>query len=393
MRFLVVPSAAPRRACKSSLFCVLLALLTASLSAKTKDVPRTVPAAESQAKDKDKDKEKDAVSIKNADRYDIERIGDRRIGHGFNLYSLKREHQLGRNMAAAFDRTTKLVTDPLVNDYVNRIAQRIVRNSDAIVPFTVKVIDSGDMPRAYGLPGGFLYVDSALILASDGEAELAAVMAHEIAHVAARHATRALTRRDMTDIIGSMAMVAGPAGLAMEDFGSLAGPLSVKKFYRDAEYEADLLAIEYAYASGYDPQAFVGALEKLHAIELERQANRAKIPGYHLAVKMPFHNKIARSFASYPLTEERIDRLHSEIPAFLPARKDYILDTDEFQDVKAHLLAAQTPVLRHHSGDEDNKGPVLRRSADSDSDIPNAPNSASQFQPAGVAGAFLSQHP
>ena len=385
MRFLVVPSAALRRACKTPLPCILIAFLTTPLPAKTKDVPRTVPPAESQTKDKDKD----VIAIKNADRYDIEHIGDRRIGRGFNLYSLKREHQLGRTMAAAFDRTTKLVTDPIVNDYVNRIAQRIVRNSDAIVPFTVKVIDSGDMPRAYGLPGGFLYVDSALILASDGEAELAAVMAHEIAHVAARHATRALTRREMTDIIGSMAMVAGPAGLAMEDFGSLAGPLSVKKFYRDAEYEADLLAIEYAYASGYDPQAFVGALEKLHAIELERQANLAKIPGYHLATKMPFHNKIARSFASYPLTEERIDRLHSEIPAFLPARKDYVLDTDEFQDVKAHLLAAQTPVLRHHSGDEDNKGPVLRRTADSDSDIPNAPTSPSQFQPAGVAGAFL----
>ena len=389
MRFSVVPSAAPRRACKSPLFCVLFALVTTSFAAKTKDVPRTVPAAESQTKDKDKD----VISIKNADRYDIERIGNRGIGHGFNLYSLKRERQLGRNMAVAFDRTTKLVTDPIVNDYVNRVAQRIVRNSDAIVPFTVRVIDSGDMPRAYGLPGGFLYVDSALILASDGEAELAAVMAHEIAHVAARHATRALTRRDMTDIIGSMAMVAGPAGLAMEDVGSLAGPLSVKKFYRDAEYEADLLAIEYAYACGYDPQAFVGALEKLHAIELERQANLAKIPGYHLATKMPFHNKIARGFASYPLTEERIDRLHSEIPAFLPARKDYILDTDEFQEVKAHLLAAQTPVLRHHAGEEDNKGPVLRRTADSDSDIPNAPNSPSQFQPAGVAGAFLTQRP
>jgi predicted Zn-dependent protease len=387
MRFLVVPSAALRRACKTPLPCILIAFLTTPLPAKTKDVPHAVAPVESQTKDKNKD------VIKNHDKYDVERIGDRRIGHGFNLYSLKRERQLGRNMAAAFDRTTKLVTDPIVNDYVNRIAQRIVRNSDATVPFTVKVIDSGDMPRAYGLPGGFLYVDSALILASDGEAELAAVMAHEIAHVAARHATRALTRRDMTDIIGSMAMVAGPAGLAMEDFGSLAGPLSVKKFYRDAEYEADLLAIEYAYACGYDPQAFVGALEKLHAIELERQANLAKIRGYHLATRMPFHSKIARGFASYPLTEERIDRLHSEIPAFLPARKDYILDTDEFQEVKAHLLAARAPMLRHHSGDDDNKGPVLRRTADSDSDIPNSPNSPSQFQPGGVADAFLAQHP
>src|SRR5579859_5630240 len=284
MRFPVVPSALVRRACAPFLLGILIALLAAPLSAKRKDVPRIVPPAESPAQDKDKE----IVSEKNAEKYDIEHIGSRGIGHGFNLYSLKREHSLGQSMAVAFDRTTRPVTDPIVNDYVNRLAQRIVRNSDAVVPYIVKVIDSGEMPRAYGLPGGFLYVDSALILASDGEAELAAVMAQEIAHVAARHATRALTRREMTDIIGSMAMVAGPAGMAVENVGGLAGPLSVKKFYRDAEYEADLLAIEYAYASGYDPQAFVGALEKLHAIELQRQANLAKIPGYHLASRLPF---------------------------------------------------------------------------------------------------------
>lgn len=387
MRFKVVPSAPLRRASASPLLCIVIALLANPLAAKTKDVPRTVPPAESQKQDHDKD----VVSPRNAEKYDIERIGARGIGHGLNFYSLKREHQLGLNMAAAFDRNTKLVTDPVVNEYVNRIAQRIVRNSDAVVPFTVKVIDSGDLPRAYGLPGGFLYVDSALILASDGEAELATVMAHEIAHVAARHATRALTRKDMTNILGSMAMIAGPAGIAAEDAGGLAGPLSVKKFYRDAEYEADLLGIEYSYASGYDPQAYLGALEKLHALELKKQEEFAKIPGFRLASKVPFHGKIARSFASYPLTEERIDRLHSELSTYLPPRKDYILDTDEFQDVKAHLLAAQTPILHHHSGDDDNKGPVLRRAADSDSDIPNNPAPNDHLR-AIAAGAFVTQH-
>lgn len=383
MRFPVVLSAPSPRACSSPLLCILVALLAIPLAAKDKDVPR-IPPAESSAPDKD------VVSTRNAEKYDVTRIGSRGIGHGFNIYSLKREHQLGLNMAAAFDRTTKLVTDPMVADYINRLAQRIVRNSDAVIPFTVKVIDSGDMPRAFGLPGGFLYVDSALILASDGEAELATVMAHEIAHVAARHATRALTRKEMSNILGSMAMIAGPAGVAMEDAGGIAGPLSVKKFYRDAEYEADLLAIEYAYASGYDPQAFLGALEKLHAIELKRSEDFAKIPGYHLASKIPFHSKIARSFASYPLTEERIDRLHSELSSYLPTRKDYILDTDEFQEVKARLLAAQTPILRHHSGEEDNKGPVLRRTADSDSDLPNAPTSNDQFRALG--SAFVTGH-
>jgi predicted Zn-dependent protease len=156
--------------------------------------------------------------------------------------------------------------------------------------------------------------------------------------------------------------LAGPAGVALENAGGIAGPLSLKKFMRDAEYEADLLGLEYIYAAGYDPQAMLDALEKLHAIEEERNAAFAKIPGYHFVSKLPFHSKIARSLSSYPVTEERIQRLQTEIAAFLPNRRDYVLDTDEFQEVKANLLASRTPVLRRHSGDDDgNKGPVLRR--------------------------------
>jgi len=306
------------------------------------------------------------------EKYDINHIGQRGIGRGFNLYSVKHEFELGRNMAAAFDRSMKMIHDTSVNAYVNRLAQKIVRYSDAEIPFTVKVIDSGDIPRAYGLPGGFLYVDSALILSADDEAELAGVIAHEIAHVAARHATRAMTRRDVCRIIDSIAYVAGPAGAGAADIGGLAGPLSVKKFSRDAEYEADLLGIEYAYAAGYDPQALLAALEKLHAIEEQKKSDMAKIPGYHLGSKIPFHSKIAKSFANYPLTEERIGRLQSEIVQFLPSRKDYILDTDEFQEVKTRLLQSQIPVLRHHpnGNEEDNKGPVLRRHPENDEVIP-----------------------
>lgn len=306
---------------------------------------------------------KEARELKKPEKYDIDHIGQRGIGHGFNLYSVKREHELGQSLAASFDRMTRVIHDPVVNDYINSLAQKIVRYSDADVPFTVKVIDSGDVPRAYGLPGGFLYVDSALILSADGEAELASVMAHEIAHVAARHATRALTRKHVCDVVGSIAMVAGPAGMGVADAGGLAGPLSVKKFSRDAEYEADLLGIEYAYAAGYDPQGLLDALEKLHVIEIQRKEELSKVPGAHLASKIPFHSGIAKGLSNYPLTEERIERLQVEIAAFLPDRKDYIIDTNEFQEVKARLLASQTLVLRHHGGgsDDDSKGPVLRR--------------------------------
>jgi len=306
-------------------------------------------------------------------KYDVTRIGSRGIGHGFNIYSLKRERQLGESLAAAFDRSSRIVTDPALNDYVNSVAQKLVRNSDAEVPFTVRLIDSSEIPRAYGLPGGFLYIDSALIFAAESEAELAGVIAHEIAHVAARHATRALTRKSLCSLTGTLSLLTGPVGMILEDAGSVAGPLSVKKFSRDSEYEADLLGIEYAYAAGYDPEALLSALEKLHALEVERSAAFAQIPGYHLAMKMPFHNQIARGFSNYPLTEERIHRLQGEIATFLPDRKEYIVDTNEFQDIKARLLSLRGPLqLRRHSEDGNPNAPVLRRPAPDDSDTATA---------------------
>jgi predicted Zn-dependent protease len=360
---------------------VLSPVISMATPASQPGEPPALPTVEAPSKETPKDSKK-------PNKYDIEHIGQRGIGHGFNLYSVKREFELGRNIAAAFDRSTKIIHDDAVNSYVNRLAQKIVRYSDAEVPFTVKVIDSGDIPRAYGLPGGFLYVDSALILSADDEAELAAVMAHEIAHVAARHATRAMTRRDVCRIIDSVAYVAGPAGAGAADIGGLAGPLSVKKFSRDAEYEADLLAIEYAYAAGYDPQALLDALEKLHAIEEHKKSEMAKIPGYHLTTKLPFHSKIAKTLANYPLTEERIGRIQSEMAEFLPNRKDYILDTDEFQEVKARLLASQAPVLHHHANDDaGNNTPVLRRHPETDDVID--PSNVAPLSPRNVSVSFV----
>ena len=340
--------------------CILLALLTQSRAPAQvgePDVPSTQPSAQSP--------KKDAVGKEDANKvnkYDVDRIGQRDISRGWNVYSDRREYELGQKLAAAVQRNTKFINDPVINDYVNRVGQKLVRNSDAKVPFTIRVIDSGDNPRAYSLPGGFLYVDKALILAADGEAELASVMAHEIAHVAARHATRALTRKNLCSLVDTVAFFTGPTGMILEDVGGVAGPLSVKKFNRDAEYEADLLGIEYAYAAGYDPQALLVALEKLHALEVRRAALFAKLPGYHWATRLPFHRGLAKSFSNYPLTEERMHRLQSEIPTFLPDRKDYVVDTNEFQEVKARLLASEGPTLRRHSPGEDaGKGPVLRR--------------------------------
>jgi len=354
------------------ILCVVATLVPGLWAqAPVPDTDDDSPAAASKDTARQEDaKQEDAKKIA---KYDVSRIGSRGIGHGFNMYTLKHERQLGESLAAAFDRSSRIVTDPVLNDYVNRVAQKLVRNSDAEVPFTVRLIDSSEIPRAYGLPGGFLYVDSALIFAAESEAELAGVIAHEIAHVAARHATRALTRKNLYSLTGTLSLLTGPVGIILEDAGGVAGPLSVKKFARDSEYEADLLGIEYAYSAGYDPEALLSALEKLHAMEVERSAAFAKIPGYHLAMKMPFHNKIARGFSNYPLTEDRVRRLQGEIATFLPDRKEYIVDTNEFQDIKERLLSLRGPLqLRRHSDDQNPNAPVLRRPPQDDMDVTTA---------------------
>lgn len=344
----------------------LTVLLVAFLSISA--VAQTRTAESPEIRESSTAREHPVADSKKIAKYDVNRIGQRDIGRGVNIYSRKRERALGEKFAAVLDRSTRLVNDEVVNQYISRIGERIGRNSDADFPFTIRIVDSGDVPRAYGLPGGFLYVSRALILSADEEAELAGVMAHEIAHVAARHATRALTRKELFRVVGSAAMLAGAAGIFFEDAGGLVGPLSVNKFDRDAEYEADLLGVEYAYAAGYDPEAVVTALEKLHMLELGRNAALGKIPGYHAATKIPWHAKLAKGFATYPSTEERIHRLQQEIPAFLPDRKEYIVDTEEFEEVKARLLESNKPVLRHHSGDQDGNGPVLRRTQEYQND-------------------------
>ena len=288
-------------------------------------------------------------------RYDVDHIGQRSIGNGVNLYSLEKERALGRAMSAAIDLHTRFVTDPDVNDYINRLGQKIARNSDAQVPFTIKVIDSPDM-RAFALPGGFLYVDKGLIMGVDSEAELAGLMAHEIAHVAARHATRFATRKYAWNLISIPLSYLGPVAIGTRPIG----PLTLRKFNRNAEIEADLLGVEYQYAAGYDPQAFVQALEKLHRNETMLRAQLAK--ALPRAVKMPLHDQIARAFANYPPTEERIEKVQTAISALLPSRDDYIFDTSEFQDVKAKLAWADRPILRRRRpGDSPANAPVLHR--------------------------------
>ena len=251
-------------------------------------------------------------------KYDVNKIGDRGVGKGLDFYSLSKETELGREMAAEVEAGAKLVRDPVVTEYVNRVGQNLVRNSDAIVPFTIKVLDNDEV-NAFALPGGFFYVNSGLILAADNEAELAGVMAHEIAHVAARHATKNATKSQIFNLVSiPLIFVGGPAGYAARQVLGLALPMSMLKFSRDAEREADMLGLEYQYASGYDPQEFVRFFEKL---KLDKKKT----------------NVFAKAFATHPMTQDRIKRAQKEITDYLPAREDYIVDTSEFQDVKRRL--------------------------------------------------------
>ena len=288
-------------------------------------------------------------------KYDVSKIGDRGIGSGLDFYSLEKEEALGRELAADVERDARLITDPVVTEYVNRVAQNLVRNSDAKVPFTVKVIDSEEV-NAFALPGGFFYVNSGLILAADNEAELAGVMAHEIAHVAARHATKNDTKAQILNLASvPLIFLGGPIGYAVREAVGFAVPLGYMKFSRDMEREADLLGLEYAYATGYDPQEFVRFFETLKAREKAKQS------------------LLAKAFASHPMTGDRIKRAQQEIEKYLPPKREYIVDSSDFEAVKAHLAALENseridsihslprPTLRRRDRRDEDGPPRLER--------------------------------
>ncbi len=252
---------------------------------------------------------------------DVEAIGNRNVGKGVNFYSIEHEIALGKGLAQEVERSSKLIDDPVVVEYVNRVGQNLVRNSDAKVPFTIKVIDSDEV-NAFALPGGFFYVNSGLILRAQEESELAGVMAHEISHVTARHGTKQATKGEMMQLATIPLMLLGPggwAGYGIYQALQLAIPLSYLKFSRDDEREADFLGLQYMYKAGYDPNAYVTFFERIQADEKRR-------PG-----------TIPKFFSTHPPTPERIAGAQKEIARILPERDEYIVTTSEFDMVKSRL--------------------------------------------------------
>src|SRR6266851_560859 len=287
----------------------------------TPDPAKTQPASEqTQAGQQKPIEQKDTVNPKNS-KEDVEAIGNRSVGKGINLYSLEHEIALGKGLAQEVERSSKLIDDPVVTEYVNRVGQNLVRNSDARVPFTIKVIDSDEV-NAFALPGGFFYVNSGLVLRAQEESELAGVMAHEISHVTARHGTKNASKGELMQLATIPLMLLGPvgwAGYGIYEGLNIAIPLTYLKFNRDAEREADFLGLQYMYKAGYDPNSYVTFFERIQADEKRR-------PG-----------TIPKVFSTHPPTPERIANTQKEIARILPAKQEYIVTTSEFDSVKARL--------------------------------------------------------
>jgi len=272
---------------------------------------------------------------------DPDEIGNRDVGKGVNFYSIEKEIALGKQMAQEVERQAKIVDDPIIAEYVNRIGQNLVRNSDAKVPFTIKVIDSQEI-NAFALPGGFFFVNTGILLNADNEAEMAGVMAHEIAHVAARHGTRQATRGDIVNY-GSIPLIflGGWTGYAIRQGMGLAIPMGFLSFSRGFESEADMLGLEYMYKAGYDPTCFVDFFEKVQSQEKRKPGTMSKV------------------FSTHPPTDDRIKAAQKNIQQLLKAKPEYVVSTSEFVDVKARTMALHN--RRKIDNSKDSGRPTLRR--------------------------------
>ena len=295
--------------------------------AKEEEVEKSEKADKNEKKKKNSKKDPDA-------------IGDRDVGKGVNFYSLEKEIALGKQVAQEIERQAKVIDDPVIAEYVNRVGQNLVRNSDVKVPVTIKVLDAEEV-NAMALPGGFFFVNVGLILKAENESELAGVMAHEIAHIAARHGTRQATRGQVINLASiPLIFMGGWTGYGIRQATSILVPIGFLKFSRSFEQEADLLGLQYMYKAGYDPTGFVDFFEKIQSMEKKKPGTMAKV------------------FSSHPMTDDRIKDSQKNIQEILEARPEYVVTTSEFNDVKARLASMQN---RRKIDDKDDNRPKLKK--------------------------------
>lgn len=290
--------------------------------------------------DDQKSTEEQKTKPKKGKKNDPDAIGDRDVSGKLNWYSLEKEIALGKGLAQEIERQAKIVDDPVIAEYVNRVGQNLVRNSDCQVPVTIKVIDT-DEPNAMALPGGFFFVNTGLITLAENESEIAGVMGHEIAHIAARHGTRQATRGQIVNLATiPMIFLGGWTGYGIRQAASLAIPLGFLQFSRAFEAEADLLGLQYMYKAGYDPNGFVDFFERLEAMEKRK-------PG-----------AISKLFRSHPPTDDRITTAQKNIADLLKEKPEYVVTTSEFDAVKDRLAMLAS---RRRATPEDPNRPSLRK--------------------------------
>ena len=294
---------------------------------------------------------------------DVEEIGNRDINKGnWNMMSIEKEIGLGKQLAQEIERQVKLIDDPEINEFVSRVGQNLVRNSDAKVPFTIKVIDSDEI-NAFALPGGFFYVNSGLITSADEEAELAGVMAHEIAHVTARHGTEQYTKGTIANYATlPLIFLGGGLGYGLYQAAGFLVPLKFLQFSRSAETEADFLGLQYVCKTGYDPTAFVSFFEKI-------QAQEKKKPG-----------RLSKAFSTHPPTADRIEKTQANISTILPESDQYVINTSEFDRIKGKLIALENR-KRPAEGEKSNRPSLKRRTSGETEDASEEPTQKEDDRP------------
>jgi predicted Zn-dependent protease len=287
-----------------------------------------------------------------AKKKDPEAIGARKVDSGINFYSVEKEIALGKQLAIEVQRQAKLLDDPIINEYINRLTQNLARNSDVKFPVTVNVIDD-DVVNAFTLPGGYLFINTGLIRLSESESELASAISHELGHVAARHYVRQASRGDL--INGAtlpLIFLGGVPGLAARELANIGVPVGMFKFSRDFETEADMLGIQYLYKTGYDPTAAVDMFERVEAASQRH-------PG-----------AVSQLFNTHPLTTDRITKAQKNIQQNLPPRAEYVVNTSEYEDVRARLVGMQeqrkiqekpAPTLLNKPGESKDERPTLKK--------------------------------
>jgi predicted Zn-dependent protease len=335
--------------------------------AQTQDPPKTppdattpdvTPAPASTTTKTQTTKEKKKVKAKE----DPDEIGNRDVGKGVNMYSLEKEIAMGKGLANEIERQAKLCDDPVITEYINRVGQNLVRNSDCKVPVTIKVIDT-DEPNAMALPGGFFFVNTGLITLAENEAEVAGVMGHELAHIAARHGTRQATRGQIANLATiPLIFMGGWTGYGIRQAVSILIPVGFLAFSRAFESEADMLGLEYMYKAGYDPNGFVDFFERLQALEKRK-------PG-----------AVSKIFSSHPPTDDRIKAAQENIARLLKEKPEYVVTTSEFDAVRDRLALLNN---RHKAapGTKDDAGRPQLKKAPGGSTTPVESGDGTSAQP------------